>query len=286
MMRVLILGATGMLGHTLFRVLNASAQYETVGTLRNEQYRSYFQDQMQSHLIHCPDVLNQRELIRLFNQFNPDVVINCVGIIKQLASANDPLTVLPINAMLPHQLADICALNRARLVHISTDCVFLGTKGNYHEDDVCDAQDLYGQSKAMGEVKDKTHAITLRTSIIGHELGTHHALVDWFLSEKEQVRGFSKAIFSGVPTIELARIIRDFVLPNKLLHGLYHVASAPINKYDLLKLIKEVYQHPVKIEKDPTLVIDRSLNGLRFIKATGYTPLPWDTQIELMYQSR
>jgi dTDP-4-dehydrorhamnose reductase len=211
----------------------------------------------------------------------PDVVVNCVGLVKQLADANDPLQAVPINTLLPHRLAALCQASGARLVHISTDCVFSGAKGNYLETDFPDAYDLYGRSKLLGEV-DYPHAITLRTSIIGHELSGNRSLVNWFLAQQGAVKGFTRAIFSGLPTVELASVVRDVVLPRKELHGLYHVSAKPINKFDLLQLVAKVYRKNIEINPSEELVIDRSLNSDRFKEATGYAPPEWATLIQRM----
>jgi dTDP-4-dehydrorhamnose reductase len=202
--------------------------------------------------------------------------------VKQLAEADDPLTALPINSMLPHRLARLCELAGARLVHISTDCVFSGAKGMYVESDFPDADDLYGRSKYLGEV-DYPHAVTLRTSIIGHELDGARSLLCWFLAQGGPVRGFTKAVFSGLPTVELARVVRDFVLPHPELHGLYHVSAAPINKYDLLKLVAQAYGKDIEITPHDQLVIDRSLDSTRFKAATGYAPPSWPELVRTMH---
>jgi len=283
-MRVLVLGASGMIGHTLFRTLSESVSLDVWGTVRDSAATRFFSNTLQQRLLINPNILHHDTLVAMLNQVKPDVVINGTGFVKQLSQANDPLVVLPINALFPHQLASLCALIQARVVQFSTDCVFSGKKGSYDENDVSDADDLYGKSKYIGEVATRSHVLTLRTSTIGHELQTHHGLLEWFLSERTEVRGFSRAVFSGLPTLELARIVRDYVLPNPALHGLYHVASSPINKCDLLMLIADVYQHAVRIKPDDSLVVDRSLNNVRFSKATGYNALSWPEQIALMHQ--
>jgi dTDP-4-dehydrorhamnose reductase len=211
----------------------------------------------------------------------PSVVVNCIGLVKQLAQADDPLSALPINALLPHRLARLCGLVGARFVHISTDCVFNGRKGSYLESDPSDAEDLYGRSKYLGEVA-YPHSITLRTSIIGHELSSAHGLVGWFLAQEGTVKGYRKAIFSGLPTVELSRIVRDVVLPQPELSGLYHVAAEPIAKYDLLQLVRDAYGKTIAIEPDDGVSIDRSLNAERFRKATGYVAPPWPELVERM----
>jgi dTDP-4-dehydrorhamnose reductase len=202
--------------------------------------------------------------------------------VKQLAQADDPLLALPINAMLPHRLARLCALGGARLVHVSTDCVFNGTKGDYRESDPSDAADLYGKSKFLGEVA-YPQTVTLRTSIIGHELASAHGLIDWFLAQEGRVKGFRRAIFSGLPTVELAQVVRDFVLPHPEISGVFHVASEPIAKFDLLRMVAEVYGKSIEIVPDDAVVIDRSLNADCFSEATGYVAPPWPELVRRMH---
>lgn len=285
-MKVLVIGVSGMLGNAVFRVLSQDPAYDVRGTLRSSGLQRYFPESSHRRLIGGVDVLDQDNLLAVLAMHRPDVVINCVGLIKQLADAKDPLSALPINAMLPHRLARLCELLGARLIHVSTDCVFAGRKGGYRESDLSDAEDLYGKSKYIGELNDVPHAITLRTSIIGHELNSSHALVDWFLSQQGQVRGFGKAVFSGLPTVELARVMKDFVIPHSQLSGLYHVAAEPIAKLDLLRLVAAQYGKEIEIRPDDSLVIDRSLDGSFFSQATGYKAPPWPELIRQMYEQR
>ena len=282
-MRILVLGVTGMLGNAMFRVLSEKADLRVYGTARRESSRQNFSESLHSQIVVGVDVENHDSLVKAFATVKPDVVVNCVGLVKQLAEASDPLLALPINTLLPHRLAALCQATSARLVHISTDCVFSGSKGGYLEADFPDAYDLYGRSKLLGEV-DYPHAITLRTSIIGHELSGHRSLVNWFLAQQGSVKGFTRAIFSGLPTVELATVIRDVVLPHQELHGLYHVASKPINKFDLLQLVAKTYGKDTKIDPSEELVIDRSLNADRFNQATAYEPPEWPALIERMYE--
>lgn len=282
-MKVLVLGVSGMLGNAMFRKLSDGTELEVFGTARSASVKRFFSPDLARAIIAGVDVENQDSLTRVFAEAKPQVVVNCIGLIKQLADADDPLQALPINAMLPHRLARLCELVDARLVHVSTDCVFAGTKGNYRETDPADASDLYGRSKHLGEVT-YPHTITLRTSIIGHELSSAHALLGWFLAQEGPVRGYMKAIFSGLPTAELARVVRDVVLPRPELSGLYHVASVPIAKYDLLKLIADVYGKKIEIIPDNALVIDRSLNAERFGDATGYVVPPWPELVKYMFE--
>lgn len=278
---ILVLGASGMLGNTMLRFFAATDGYVVRGTVRSSFASQLFPENVRSLIVPGLDVENTESLSSLVDTIRPDVVINCIGLVKQLPGANNPLLTLPINSLLPHRLAQICSESGARLIHMSTDCVFTGSKGMYTEDDVTDAQDLYGISKRLGEV-DYPNAITLRTSIIGHELDGNRSLIDWFLSQESNVEGFSKAIFSGLPTIEIARLIRDYVIPHPELTGVYHVSADPINKYDLLRLVASVYSKDIEITKEDDFVIDRSLDSSRFKAATGFVPAAWPELIMSM----
>ena len=213
-------------------------------------------------------------------------MINCVGLIKQRDEASDEALAVRVNAEFPHRLAKRCGETGARLIHFSTDCVFAGTRGNYTEDDPADATDLYGQSKHRGEVTGP-QCVSLRTSVIGHELGTNLALLDWFISQRSQtINGFKKAIYSGFTTLEMARIIERILTRHPRLSGLWHVASEPISKFDLLQLCREKLGWEGIIEPNDEFVCDRSLNGDRFNEATGYKPPGWQAMIsELAQQS-
>lgn len=282
-MKILVLGATGMLGSAVFMTLQNNGQFNVWGTVRNNNLNHFYDSEK---LISNVDVLDYDSLVHVFDKVKPDLVINCIGLIKQLATAKDPLSVLPINSLLPHRLAKLCALTNSRLILISTDCVFSGKKGNYIESDISDAEDLYGKSKFIGEVTDLDNVLTLRTSIIGHEIQTKNALIDWFLSQDNLVKGYVNAIYSGFPTFELANVIQNFVIPNLQLSGLYHVATDPINKHELLGLVAEIYKKQITIIADEQVKIDRSLNADRFKNATGYIAPDWPKLIEIMRQSQ
>lgn len=281
MKTVLVLGASGMLGNTMLRLFSQSEGYRALGTVRSAQAIRLLPGMLRNSLITGIDVENFDSLSWAIATAKPNVVINCIGVVKQLSESDDPFTAIPINSLLPHRLARLCELAGARLVHISTDCVFSGNRGQYTEGDFPDANDLYGRSKYLGEV-DYPNAVTLRTSIIGHELGGARSLVGWFLAQSGQVRGFTRAIFSGLPTVELAHVIRDFVLQKPQLRGTYHVSAAPINKYDLLRLVAAAYGKDIQIEPDASLVIDRSLDSKRFQAATGFVAPTWPELVERM----
>jgi dTDP-4-dehydrorhamnose reductase len=263
-----------MLGNAMVRFLAADPELAVTATARSDDPGSLFAAEFRDRLVGGVDVENPDTLASIFADVAPDVVINCVGLVKQLAQSNSVLAAVPINSLLPHRLALLCKAAGARLVHISTDCVFSGEQGDYRESDRPDAADLYGMSKLIGEVTEP-HTITLRTSMIGHELRSSRSLLEWFLGQKGIVKGYSRAIFSGLPTVELARLIRQHVIPRPDLHGLYHVSAEPIAKFDLLKLVAAVYERDTEIVPDESLVIDRSLNSERFRTATGYRPPSW-----------
>jgi len=281
-LRVLVFGATGMLGSTIFRDFSKHADYQTFGTVRSASGRAHFVPELQDRLITDVHLDSEAGILKAFEHAKPHIVINCVGIIKQLPNASDHLESIAINASLPHRLAKYSSMVGARLIHFSTDCVFSGSEGGYQEDDAPDAYDLYGRTKLLGEV-DYENAITLRTSIIGHEISRAKSLVDWFLSQEGEVGGFRKAIFSGLPTIEVSRVLRENIIPNRTLRGLYHLSVDPINKYDLLNLVAKAYGKEIEINPNDDLVIDRSLNSDRVRTATGFFPQPWPTLIDNMF---
>lgn len=284
-MRILVLGATGMLGNAVLRLFVQSEGFEAFGAIRDGRAASLLPESVRSRLIPHVDVSNFDQVVRAMDACRPHLVVNCVGLVKQLAEADEPLEAIPINALLPHRLARLCGAAGARFVHLSTDCVFSGRKGMYTEDDPPDATDLYGRSKLLGEV-DYPNAITLRTSIIGHELAGTRSLIGWFLAQGESATGYRRAIFSGLPTVEIARVIRDHVIPHPELHGVYHLSAAPISKLELLKLVASAYAKAIRIEADDRLEIDRSLDSTRFRKATGFEPKPWPELIAAMEEFR
>ncbi|MEH0165262.1 dTDP-4-dehydrorhamnose reductase family protein [Roseateles microcysteis] len=280
--RLLVLGASGMLGNAVLRLFAQDPAFEVFGSVRGAAVIKTLQAKAPAaQFVAGVDVESLDSLTRLFAQVQPDLVINCIGVVKQLAEADDPLTAIPINALLPHRLARLAQVAGARLIHVSTDCVFSGKKGGYLESDASDAYDLYGRSKLMGEV-DYDNAITLRTSIIGHELASAHGLVGWFLAQQGPVRGFTKAIFSGLPTVELARVMKEHVVPHPELRGTWHVSTVPIDKYTLLRLVAAEYGRSNEIAPDDKLVIDRSLDSGRFRAATGYAPPDWPELVRRM----
>lgn len=281
-MNVLILGATGMLGYSLFSNLANYPQLNVSGTVRSLVGKTPFFDKLQGQLLQNIDVNNVASIEQALIKTKPEVVINCVGLIKQHDIAKQHVAAIEINALLPHQLAALCDQYSARLVHFSTDCVFDGTKGLYQEADLPTATDLYGKSKCLGEVNYGRH-LTLRTSIIGHELNSAVSLVDWFLSQKIEVSGFSKAIFSGLPTSYIAKLLAEKILFDTSITGLYHLSAEPIDKLSLISMIGEIYGKSITIKESTQLVINRSLDSSRLRQAISFIPPSWRELIEFMH---
>lgn len=282
-MKVLILGGSGMLGHKLWQV--CATQFNTYTTFRYSGKVFFDQGLFDpSKAEGNVSVHDFDSVVRAIARVQPEVVVNCIGIVKQDAAANDPIISISVNALFPHRLAQLCRAAGSRLIHISTDCVFSGRDGNYKESDVPDADDLYGRTKLLGELGGN-NCLTLRTSMIGRELAGSHGLIEWFLSQKgKTIRGYKRAVFSGFTTNALAEIIARIITEHTDLSGVWHVASEPINKFDLLSLVKQIYKLDVQIEPDELFECDRSLNADRFGQATGFTSPAWPQMIKQLYQ--
>ena len=280
--RILILGASGMLGSTLVRYFYEHHECEVIGTVREVVQKKELGKRCRATILPGVDATNLGELESIIVYHRPTIIINCIGVVKQIKESYDPLIALPVNSLFPHHLLQLCIRYQTRLIHISTDCVFSGKRGMYTEEDIPDALDLYGISKRFGELNAEG-SVTLRTSIVGHEIATTRSLIDWFLKQNSSVNGFTQAIFSGLPTVELARIISEFVIPNANLSGLLNVSSQPISKYELLCMVAKVYGKKIQIKKDKSIVIDRSLDSTKFRRATGYQPPPWTDLVASMH---
>jgi dTDP-4-dehydrorhamnose reductase len=280
-MKVLVLGATGMLGYSIYSNLSENKALNVFGTVRSISGKdNYFKD-LTENLVLGVDIYDFDSVISVVNDIKPDVVINCIGLIKQHDVSKLHTDAVYVNALLPHKLAKLCSASGAKLIHFSTDCVFTGEIGNYTEQSKPDALDLYGSSKRLGEVDYGGH-LTLRTSIIGHELTSDVSLVDWFLSQSVSVKGFTKAIFSGLPTAYIAKLLTDQILTKVELSGLYHLSVDPIDKFTLLSLVSEVYEHEIEIQPSESLKIDRSLNSSKLRNELGFVTPTWPELIEFM----
>lgn len=275
--RVLVLGATGMLGHVLAH--RFAERFEVLAGVRDVDRARRFGIPGEPHAV---DAMEPAAVAELVARLRPDVVVNAIGLVKQLEEANRPIPAITVNALLPHVLAEACASHGSRLIHVSTDCVFSGTleaPARYTERDVPDARDLYGRSKLLGEVAEAP-GLTLRTSIIGRELDRASGLMEWYASQgDEPVDGFTNALFTGLTTRALARVMESVILDHPHLTGLYHVASAPISKYDLLLRLRDALGLRGEIRPLDEPRINRALDGTRFAEATGIAVPSWDEMV-------
>jgi dTDP-4-dehydrorhamnose reductase len=280
-MRILVFGGNGMLGHKLVQRLGG--RFDVWAAIREPfAVVRHFGILDEGRTVDGIDVRNTDNIRQAIERAAPDVVINAAGIIKQVTEADDASRLLAVNSVFPHQLALLADQNHFRLISISTDCVFSGDRGSYTERDLSDASDMYGVSKFLGEVTDGD-CLTIRTSIVGRELGSRHSIVEWFLSNRGgSVRGYTNAIYTGFPTVVFADILADIIENHTGLRGLYHVSSDPISKFDLLGLLNTYFDAGVSIEPFADHVIDRSLDSTLFRQATGFVPPAWDKMIEAM----
>ena len=282
--RILIIGATGMLGNAQLTELSKYKNLAVFGTVRYfGEAEKYLPKKLLKNIIANVDVENTDSLAKIFAMVKPDEVINCVGLIKQAKDEKDIALNISLNSLLPHRLAHLCNLQGSRLIHISTDCVFSGKKGFYTEQNASDAEDIYGKTKFLGEVG--APHFSMRTSILGHGLENHGSLIDWFLSQKGKIKGFTKVIYSGFPTVEIGRIIAEYIIPNRKLAGIYNISAEPISKYDLLGLVAKIYGKKIEIIPDDKEVSDRSLDSRRFRQLTGFKPASWEQMVKKMYQN-
>jgi len=286
MLKILVLGASGMLGHKVFEVLSSNKQYDVYGTVtRIASFKNTLPTNFTNKIIEniFADRIDTVESLLLKQK--PDVVINCIGVIKQNEDSKSTKNCIVLNALFPQQVAEVCEQINCRFITIATDCVFDGQKGTaYLDDDLATCHDVYGMTKYLGEIRNG-NTLTLRTSIIGHELSSNLSLLDWFLSQNtENTKGFTKAIFSGFTTFAFAKLLAEKIIPNKNLKGFYHISVNPISKYELLSLVAKIYQKKINITPDSNLSINRSLNSDKLRKIIAYQPPSWKELIKNMYE--
>jgi dTDP-4-dehydrorhamnose reductase len=270
-----------MLGHKVFQTLRERFP-GTIATTRGSVAKlplSRVSLLQGSDVVSGIDASDFESLRVRLREWQPDVTVNCVGLIKQRDAAKSAVPSITINSLLPHRLAETAAEWGGRIIHFSTDCVFSGRKGMYAEDDLSDAEDLYGRSKYLGEVG-TSNAVTLRSSIIGRELTEHRSLLDWFLSRNgTTVRGFRRVVYSGITTNEMATVVTRIISDHPGLSGTFHVASVPISKFALLSLIRDAYNLDITIEPDDGELCDRSMRPDRFADATGWRAPSWPEMV-------
>lgn len=278
MSRVLVVGGMGMLGHRLW--IELARTHQTWATVRDRREDVPALPGVDlARAIGGVDVADTRQLRDAIAKAEPEVIVNCVGIVKQSQLMGDERLAVQLNAELPHRLLELAG--NARVVQISTDCVFDGRRGRYAESDAPSPVDSYGRTKLAGELS--APALTIRTSMVGRELRSSFGLTEWFLSQRGRVKGFRRAIFSGLTTRELSHVISDIIVPRRDLAGIYHVAGPAIDKYALLHLFRGAFgRDDLNIEPDDSLVIDRSLDSSAFARATGYVAPSWEAMVAAM----
>ena len=274
-----------MLGHRVFLTLREFFP----GVLCTVRRRpSGFEPLAGADVVEGIDLMDLDELERRLECWRPGLVVNCAGIVKQRPEARDAKLCLTVNSLLPHRVARALLPWGGTLIQFSTDCVFSGRKGAYRESDAADAEDLYGRSKLLGEVTSMGNALTLRTSMIGREIGAPHGLLEWLLASHggPPVRGYRRAIYSGLTTPALARLVADLWSCATSIRGLYHVAAHPISKFDLLHLLKDAFSLRVEIRPDDEVVCDRSLDDAAFRAATATARPSWPDLVRELAQDR
>ena len=284
-MRIIVLGSSGLIGNTITKFFLNQSKYETFGILRDLEKISFFDNRYHKNFIHIDNILDFEKFEKILIKSKPKLIINCLGITNKFLKNNFKSVEesIKINALFPHRLHEICSKIDVRLIHLSTDCVFSGRKGSYKEDDIPDPLDIYGRSKLLGELN-YSNSLTIRKSVIGHEFLSSNGLLEWFLNKKESVEGYKNAIFSGLTVLELAKIIDKYIIPNKRLSGIIHVAGNPISKYELLYLISNEYQKKINIIPNESFKIDRTLNSNLFNNITGYKIKDWKELISSMHE--
>ena len=283
MIKLIVLGSTGLLGSTLLKYFSKQSNIKCYGIIRINSDINKLKN-IKNVKLYKIDYKNKNSILKVFNKIKPNLIINCIGVIKQLTHKNQLSEIIRINSFLPHYLTELANVkSKTRFIQFSTDCVFSGTKGKYKETDFAGAQDIYGRSKLLGELT-YPNTLTLRTSIIGHELQTKYSLLNWFLDQKKPIKGYKNAIFSGLTALEIAKFLDKFIIPNKKLNGMYHLSGNTISKYELLNLVKSVYKKDIKIIIDKKVKINRSLNSNLLQKQTGYKPPNWTKLIQEMFE--
>tara|TARA_A100001015_G_scaffold304880_1_gene396731 strand:- start:2766 stop:3650 length:885 start_codon:yes stop_codon:yes gene_type:complete len=282
--KILVLGSEGMLGREVLKNL-IDKNYDIYSTYRGSSYKDSL-DQKKFYGINNFDARDFLELSKILDEINPHIIINSIGIIKQLKKKVKDEDFFLLNSFLPKYLEYWCETNKKRLIHFSTDCVFDGKKGSYNENDIPNAKDLYGLSKILGEVISQ-HSLTIRTSIIGHEINSSNGLLEWFLSQKENtsVNGYKNAFFSGLSTSYLAEVVVEKIIEDKNLHGLLQFGGPRISKFELLKIINKVYKKKININPSIDIEMDKSLNSQRAYKILGIKKLDWKFLVSHLFNS-
>jgi dTDP-4-dehydrorhamnose reductase len=281
-MRILILGANGMLGSQICSVFS-NTKFQIYATIKNNGILEY----KNINLIKNVNVRKTNNIINLIKNIKPKVVINCTGFIKQKQKSKKQIkNMYFLNAAFPVFLDNLSVKYQFHHIHFSTDCVFDGKSGMYKENSLMNAKDDYGKSKIFAEQNIKNNSIVFRTSIIGHEINKKkYGLLEWFLNSPNVIPGYSNVYFSGVTTNELANILVKIIKKKKFFYGVYNISSRRISKFNLLILINKIYKKNKIILKDNKILLDRSLNSKLFWKNFNIKISTWKSQIEEMYSN-
>jgi len=284
-MKLLILGANGLVGSTFTKYFFERPAYQTIAILRDYSKIKLFNEKYHQNFSVINNILDFDETKKKLQGLRPDILINCLGITNKqnLVNSNQIENIININSVLPHRLQRICADLDVRLIHLSTDCIFSGNKGFYTENDIPDPIDLYGRTKLVGEL-DFENTLTIRKSVIGHELVSRKGLLEWFLHQNNSVQGYKDVFFSGLTVLELAKLIDKYIFPRTDLKGILNISGESISKFDLLKIISDIYNKSIEIIPNQSIKINRTLNSSRFNKLTGYKPNSWPVLIKSMYE--
>lgn len=285
-MRIHVAGVDGMLGSTLFRHLAADSALQVLGTVRSKQPESSIRimgPSSNASIVGDMPATDEGSFLRLLTDFKPDIIINCIGVCQLPRNASEAVKLITANSLWPHRLAKLAGDLGARLIHFSSDGVFSGRRGQYRESDNPDPIDYYGRSKLLGE-PDYPHCLTLRTSMIGHANKESNQLVDWLIRQNGKIKGYRHVVFTGLPTVEIASIVRTILLSREDMTGIWHLASEPISKFDLLRLIVMRYGLDIEVVPTPEPVSNRSLNASKFHDATDYVAPSWPELVDKMYE--
>ena len=284
-MKIVILGSNGLLGNTISKYFFERADYQTIAVLRDFSKIKLFNQKYHKNFLIIENILDYTETKKQLQRLKPDILINCLGITnkERVVNSSQIENIININSLLPHRLQRICYEVGTRLIHLSTDCIFSGGKGSYIENDIPDPTDIYGRSKLLGEV-DFENTLTIRKSVIGHELVSRKGLLEWFLNQNSSIQGYKNVIFSGLTVLELAKLIDKYIFPRSDLKGILNISGQSISKFDLLKIISDIYNKSIEIIPNESIKINRTLNSSKFYKLTGYKPNSWPVLIKSMYE--
>lgn len=284
-MRILILGGNGMIGHKMYLLISKSFQDTWVSLRKNLNYYRYSEIYNSDKVMDNLDLTNFQEVLNHLNKINPDVIINACGITIRRGVEVSIKNSIILNSALPHFLNEWVTTNNKRLIHFSTDCVFSGKKGDYEDNDIKDATDIYGLTKSMGEVIDSTFTITLRGSMIGRELENKTELFEWFLKQHNTtINGFSEVIYSGITSVKMADIVLNIIYNFPNLSGLFNVSSKAISKFDLLTLCNDYFKVDAFIKNDNSYSSNKNLISNKLFNELNMVQPAWNDLIKQLKQ--